>query len=433
MHTKASLAASAPKSAHASIATQRGYLLDRALTRSTGKSHSMPRRMPIGSLRGAARADVALFMPAFVGGGLEAVNITLAQMFAAQGLRVDIVVMKNEGELINTVPSEVRVIDLGTSTFRTSLIRRGRMTVQNAMRKYLESEKPNSVLASNFYCNVCVLMARGRQETSRVVIVTHNMLSKQMQGSKYRTQWLFKCLIWYFYRFADSVVTVSEGVADDLAREAWLERERIRVVYNPVVTPEIAVKAAGQVDHPWFFESEATPVILAAGRLTAQKDFATLLRAFASLRAGRPARLAILGEGPDRAALEALAGALRVDGDVALLGFVANPFAFMARASAFVLSSAWEGFGNVLVEALACGCPVVSTDCRSGPREILEDGRYGRLVPVGAPDAMAAAIAEVLDEPPDKELLRRRASFFSAEQSAACYLELLGLRDANPH
>ena len=162
-------------------------------------------------------------------------------------------------------------------------------------------------------------------------------------------------------------------------------------------------------------------MVLGAGKLKKQKDFATLVKAFAEVRHRRLARLVILGEGPRRGALLALARKLGVAEDIELPGFVANPFAFMARSSVFVLSSAWEGFGNVLVEAMACGCPVVSTDCPSGPSEILEDGRHGPLVPVGDPAGLAKAICEVLDAPRERAALEERASVFTAAASAEHY------------
>jgi glycosyltransferase involved in cell wall biosynthesis len=170
----------------------------------------------------------------------------------------------------------------------------------------------------------------------------------------------------------------------------------------------------------------APPVILAVGRLTLQKDFPTLIRAFARLRARRSARLVILGEGELRDELEALVAELGLTADVALPGFVDNPFSWMRGSALFVLSSAWEGFGNVLVEAMACGTPVVSTDCPSGPAEILENGKWGRLAAVGDAEALARAIAEALDDPNPPDV-RARAAFFSVERSVDAYLAILGV------
>jgi glycosyltransferase involved in cell wall biosynthesis len=234
------------------------------------------------------------------------------------------------------------------------------------------------------------------------------------------------------YAQAEAIVAVSNGVADDLARLTGLPRERVRTVYNPVVGPELARLAAEPVDHPWFRPGQSSPVVLGAGRLSGQKDFPTLVRAFARLRATMPARLVILGSAstPELTAkrageLRALAAEKGLVEEVDLPGFVPNPYAYMARSALFVLSSAFEGFGNVLVEAMATGCPVVSTDCPSGPAEILDGGRHGPLVPVGDDAALAAAMARTLAAPPDPAALRRRAAEFTPERATDAYLEAL--------
>jgi glycosyltransferase involved in cell wall biosynthesis len=220
-------------------------------------------------------------------------------------------------------------------------------------------------------------------------------------------------------------------VADDLAAHFGIPRDRITVVHNPVVSGSLKEKAAAPVDHPWL-ASGAPPVVLSAGRLHPTKDYPTLIRSFARLRQVREARLLILGSGKNdeetarrRAELIELAAELGVSEDVDLPGFVPNPLPYMARAAVFVLSSLWEGFGNVLVEALACGCPVVSTDCPSGPAEILDHGRYGRLVPVGDDSAMAEAIAATLKSPPDRDVLRARGALFTVDRAVDAYLDLL--------
>jgi glycosyltransferase involved in cell wall biosynthesis len=229
------------------------------------------------------------------------------------------------------------------------------------------------------------------------------------------------------YPKADRIVAVSQGVADDLISLLNLPHEKVTVIYNPIFTPELFEQAKQPANHPWF-EQNRLPVILAVGRLTRQKDYPILFRAFSLVRQVRPAKLLILGEGEERANLERLAIELGIQNDVSMPGFVDNPFAFMAKASVFVLSSAWEGFGNVLVEALACGCPVVATDCRSGPREILDNGRYGRLVPVGDHEALAKAILETLDNPDfpaNRQTRLQRAMEFSVDAAVDKYLKVL--------
>ncbi len=219
-------------------------------------------------------------------------------------------------------------------------------------------------------------------------------------------------------------MAVSEGVAEDLALTASLPRERITTIYNPVVTPALAGQAQAPLTHPWFAPG-SPPVLLAVGRLHYQKDFPTLLRAFARVRAVRAVRLLILGEGDQGVALQASAQELGITTDVELPGFVLNPFAYMARAAVFVLSSAYEGLPGVLIQALACGCPVVSTDCPSGPAEILEGGVYGPLVPVGDDAALAKAILSTLNARPNPDWLRTRAAEFSVDRAVDRYLEVL--------
>jgi glycosyltransferase involved in cell wall biosynthesis len=233
------------------------------------------------------------------------------------------------------------------------------------------------------------------------------------------------------YPEAAALIAVSLGVAEDIASRTGIPRAAITTIYNPALRSEIAELAGQPVDHPWLKAGEP-PVVLGAGRLSAAKDFPTLIRGFARLRQRRRARLIILGKGKNpkktskrQAALLDQAKALGVAGDLDLPGFVLNPYSYMARAAVLAVSSAHEGFCNVLVEAMACGCPVVSTDCPSGPAEILDHGRFGRLVPVGDDQALAAAIARTLEAPLDPNLLRMRAGFFSLERAVDQYENLM--------
>jgi glycosyltransferase involved in cell wall biosynthesis len=233
-----------------------------------------------------------------------------------------------------------------------------------------------------------------------------------------------RCLRWLanrMYPHADAVIAVSDGVAEAIMRLTGLPREHITTIYNPVVDAALIERTREAIDHPWFASGEP-PVILSVGRFRMQKDFPTLIRAFARVRSTRPARLMILGDGTRRRALEALVERLGLGSDVALPGYAENPLPWMRRASVFVLSSAWEGLPGVLIEALAAGCPVVSTDCPSGPSEILDRGAYGPLVPSRDPDALAQAILAVLESPPDRDRLRRRAAMFSVDAAAEKYM-----------
>jgi glycosyltransferase involved in cell wall biosynthesis len=240
-------------------------------------------------------------------------------------------------------------------------------------------------------------------------------------------------LIRHFYGWADAIVAISGGVADDVARVTRIPRGHIQVIYNPVVTPGFRKKAEAPLEHPWF-EAGGPPVLLGVGRLCPQKDFSTLIQAFAQARKERSARLLILGEGRDRPALEAMVRELGLEQDVALPGFIENPYPYMVRASLFVLSSRWEGLGNVLVEAMYCGVPLVATDCPHGPREILVDGKYGTLIPVGDAGALARAIQAGLN---GKALRPPPESWqpFEVETAVSQYLDVLLGRDqvSNDH
>jgi glycosyltransferase involved in cell wall biosynthesis len=331
---------------------------------------------------------IAFFLPTLVGGGAERVIVNLAQAIAERGLPVELVVAEAKGELVAQRPASVPLVDLGAPRVLRSI---------GPLARHLRRTRPRVVVSSMSHANLVALWAARLAGTRTPVIATvHNTMSQSTPQQGGVAGRLWPRLLGTFYPWAAEIVAVSRGAADDLARTARLPRERIRVVYNPVVTPAMLALARERPTHPWFGPGEP-PVVLGVGRLTPQKDFGTLMRAFAALRAARPARLMILGEGEERGRLEALARELGISGDVALPGFQANAMAHLSAAGLFVLSSAWEGLPTVLIEALAAGTRVVSTDCPSGPREILQDGRLGRLVPVGDAPALARAMAETLD------------------------------------
>jgi glycosyltransferase involved in cell wall biosynthesis len=300
-----------------------------------------------------------------------------------------------------------------------------------ALVRYLRSEQPAALISATTYLNLIALWARDIAGVpTRILVSEHDHLSQNIKTSRHGRAWRWRhapALLAHSYRKADAVVAVSDGVADDLVDQCGVDRARVHTIYNPVVTPDLQAKAAIDPNEPWL-RPGMPQVIVSAGRLVAKKDFATLLHAFARVRQATEARLIILGDGRERSALEALARKLGIAQEVKLAGWIENPYAYMARAKVFAFSSIREGFGNVLVEALACGCPVVATDCPSGPAEILDQGRYGRLVRPGDPEALASAILETLAVSPDTELLRQRAQAFTAQHSTERYLDLLGLR-----
>lgn len=355
--------------------------------------------------------------------------LQLANNFAAHGHQVDFVVSRAHGPLRQELSPSVRLVTLCSWRERFPWGRRSHrrwwLTSLIGFVRYLQREQPAAVLATSYFPNIIALSARALVRVpSRFVIRVSNHLSETtVRKQMFSRQWRLQSAR-LLYPQADAVIAVSAGVAEDVARVTSMPRERIAVIDNPVLSAEIEDKANSPLDHPSFAPG-SPPVILAAGRFVQQKDFPTLLRAFARVRAVRPVRLIILGEGRQRQTLTTLISTLNLTDEVSLPGFVQNPFPYMAHASVFVLSSVTEGFPGVLVEAMACGCPVVSTDCPSGPAEILEGGIYGPLVPVGNEAALADAILSVLNEPPDPHLLRERVAQFSVERAADRYLEIL--------
>jgi glycosyltransferase involved in cell wall biosynthesis len=372
----------------------------------------------IGMGREKKKHHIALFLPSLRGGGAEKVMVNLALGFVEQGLKVDLVLAKAEGPYLSRVPEEVRVVDLGARRVLYSL---------PGLVRYLRRERPQAMLSALNYANIVAIWAKllARVQT-HLVVSEHNTLSYSTQNASSVRVKLLPLLIKIFYPYADAVVAVSHGVAEDLITMTGLPMEKVKVIYNPVITPELFTKAEEPLDHPWFRPGEP-PVVLGVGRLTKQKDFPTLIRAFALVRKERPARLMILGEGEERPKLETLARELGIEEDFVLPGFVENPYKYMKRASAFVLSSRWEGLPTVLIEALALGVPVISTNCPSGPAEILEHGKWGCLVPVGEPHLLARAILEILQN--DVRIPSHKTAWerFSKENAVIAYLQVLGI------
>lgn len=362
-----------------------------------------------------SQARLAIFLPSLRGGGAERIMVTLANGFAERGYPIDLVLASAEGPYLKDVTSQVRVVDLRAGRVIKSLW---------PLARYMRRERPSALLSALNHANVVTMLARRVARVPvRLVVSEHSTPSAAASGTQPRRASVVHTAMRWLYPRADAIVAVSNGVADDLARFARLPRDRLTTIYNPIDIARVQQLADTPLDHPWFVPGQP-PVVLGIGRLAEPKDFPTLLRAFARLRAVRPARLMILGEGELRDELETLAAELGLSADaVTFPGFVDNPFAYLRRAALFVLSSRWEGLPGVLIEALACGAAVVATDCPSGPAEILEDGRWGRLVPVGDVERLAAAMAEVLSTPPERlPDVAQRALDFAPELAIDAYL-----------
>jgi glycosyltransferase involved in cell wall biosynthesis len=359
---------------------------------------------------------IAIFASFSGKGGVERMIVNLCEGLVALNCQVHLVIVKAQSKHLDSLPSTVNVVKLPAAHTMSSL---------PALVTYLRRERPIALLAAKDRANQVAVIAKHLPGVStRVVVRMGTTVSAALAGQSLIRKWLWYLPMRLIYPLADAIVAVSHGVAHDLSKIAGLPLERIQVIPNPVITPGLARLAVEPVAHPWF-GNKRTPVILGIGRLTRQKDFSTLIKAFATVRAKRQCRLLIIGEGRDRLALEALAAELGLRDDVNLPGFVENPYAYMSRSALFVLSSLWEGSPNVLTEALALGVPVVATDCPSGPREILAGGRHGHLVPMGDPEALAKAILETLANPPEKDALVAAVREYTSSVSSKRYLDAL--------
>jgi len=396
---------------------------------------------------------IALVIPDLGGGGAERSMLALAAGLIRRGHRVDLVLFRTRIHYADEVPEDARLFALSshrpdrrTEESAGKVLSRltsisatprpldwlrlagalnwdprclpGRLLVRQAraVAAYLAREAPDCVLPSLPRPKIATLLGRGLLDDPPPVVPTVRNIIRYSHRQRRQAGYLFPG--------AAHFICVSNGVADSLATSIGVPRDRITTIYNPVVTGHLR-EAMGQApDHPWLLDGGA-PVVLAAGRLTPQKDYPTLLKAFARIAARRPCRLIVLGEGECRDRLEGLVRDLKLTDSVSMPGWVENPFAFMSRAALFVLSSMHEGLPGVLIQALACGCPCVSTDCPAGPAEILEGGAFGPLVPVGDEAALADAMDRVLDQPPERERLKAHGARFSEERAVTAYEDLI--------
>ena len=403
------------------------------------------------------RLHIAFVIPFLAGGGAERVFLKTADGLIGLGHRVDIVLLRPGIRYHQEIPAAARLVlsesasdaleaeeesRIPASVYRWHDGRASKVLLRDAGRllqalnwhplslpnagmfknalfvaDYVRKETPDCILPSLTKAKVATLLAQSLLGSFPILIpVVHNVLENRRLRDRVRYSILMA--------HSDQIVSVSEGVRHSVSSKAGVPKERITTIYNPIVSPRLAVLSREVPAHPWL-TGGGPPIILSAGRFVQVKDFPTLIRAFHKLSTVTPARLILLGDGSQRKDLTSLVRRLDLDDRVSMPGWVDNPYAFMARASLFATSSRMEGLPNVLIEALACGCPCVSTDCPSGPAEILEGGRIGRLVPVGDVEALAEAMRLTLEDPPPRTLLLKRAEYFSAENSVAMYERLI--------
>ena len=389
---------------------------------------------------------IALFMGSFAGGGAERVMINLAGLFSRLRFRVDIVVAKNSGPLASSVPDNVRVIELNKKSWASTCLYMFRLPLvdwwtalqlawtdcPSVFRRlksfvdYLESNRPDVVLSTLDSVNIVALLAKYIANVNTIFCVRQTIFYSQhiIETDQNFDANIMPKLLKRWYPTADKVISVSKAMTEDLVNKGGLQSSKVFTIYNPIDMEKIEKCSSEDIEDSWF-KNDKQPIVLAVGRLVKQKDFQSLLKAISIVRKNIDVKLVILGDGPERDNLENLSKELSLDDSVKLLGHVSNPYKYMANSTVFVLSSKWEGMPNVLLEALACKCSIVSTDCPSGPSEILEDGEYGELVPLNDVNVLAQAIIKSINSVTDRNKIMQRANDFALETIGNRYLNVL--------
>lgn len=356
---------------------------------------------------------IACFFATSGHSGVDRAMKHLIPAILQRGYEIDLLHVRKHGPYIDNELVGLNVIDLGSKHVYPSL---------PAVVRYLKKECPYVMLSDKDRVNRTAIFAKKLAGVdTRLVLSSGTTISIDLASRDWFDRWLQKTSMGKLYPSADKVIVTSKGVADDMSEYTGLAREKISVVPSPVVPSTLFTDELPRPEHAWFQPGEP-PVILGVGELGYRKDFSTVIRAFAEVRKEHDCRLVILGKGNQREMLLALAEELGVAEDVDLIGFQPNPYAFMQYAAVFAFASLWEGLGFVLIEALAVGTPVVSTDCPSGPREILQDGKYGALIKLGDDHEMAKEIISALNNPLPKEKLQEAAKAYEIEASATAYL-----------
>ncbi len=355
-----------------------------------------------------------MFLPDLSGGGAERVMARLAGGFVDHGVAVDLLVARRSGPWVSEVNASVRVLELGG---------RGVVSAFLPLTRYLVREKPAALLSTLHHANVvaCAAHSFSRAETR---LVLREASDPTHVGPQTLAGRVVRAQVGRAYRRADTVIALAESMKRAIVATMGVKSDDVVVIPNPVSASAILAASEHSVDHPWF--ASDVPLVVGAGRLHARKDFATLIRAVAVLNRTKAVRLMILGEGPERASLSALASELDIASRLALPGFAENVYPWLRRADVVASSSLREGMPNLLLEALVLGKPVVATDCPTGPREVLEDGRLGALVPIGDHTAMAAALQSALSGPNrDPAVLRASVGGLALDEIARRYLDAL--------
>lgn len=379
---------------------------------------------------------IVFLVPCAIAGGIEKNNLRLMQQLATDTeVLMELVPLDTSTSDLLDLPTRSCLIELGIGKLEHRLKYLTRLIIRLII--YFQKSQPDIVVSRLPAANAFTVIAKILSGKKILLILAEHTLpldrliavENEPNTPPKKLSILDKLMpeiMRYFYPMANCTVAVSSGIAKELKEQKKIKSDKIKVIYNPVVNKELFSESQKDPHHPWF-EIHQPPVILAVGRLEKQKDYFTLIHAFHDLRQHQEVRLIILGEGSLRKPLEELAQKLELDDDICLAGAIDNPYAYMSHARLLVLSSIWEILPTVLIEALACGCPIVSTNCEHGPSEILENGKYGWLTPVGDSLALSQAMSVAISSNVDKDLLRRRGREFSAESSSAKYMKVMGL------
>ena len=361
------------------------------------------------------KQKLAFFLPSLAGGGAERVIVTLINSLAEQEFLIDLVLANATGKFFSLLDKRVKVIDLQSKYVFLSIPK---------LINYLTKEQPYILISAVENANTWGVIAKKLSRTrTKIIITEHSNWSQKLLNHPSLKEKILFIIARYVYPMADRIITVSDGIRSNLLITMHLDPSKVIRIYNPSVPKNLDVQSSLPTNHPWLTHKDK-PVIISVGRLVKEKDYKTLIHAFSKVNQEIASRLIILGDGPERKNLQAVIHHHGLENSIDMPGFVDNPFSWMAKSDIFVMTSLYEGLPTVLIEALACGIPAISTDCISGPSEILECGKYGDLVTIGSIVELANALINNLNKSHDSTILKERANIFSTENATTEYLDL---------
>ncbi len=380
----------------------------------------------------SSQSKIAVFIPNLCGGGAERAMLNLVTEFTKRGTPIDFVTIEAKGPYVNFLPKEVHLIELQPQLFKHLSLLQSRflqllkhIAIVASLVKHIKKSNIHILLTTLRVSNIISLIIKKYfiKEIMLIVRIENTLSIESSKSKSWKTRFVTKILK-SLLPIANAIIVNSKGSSDDIKLHIPTVSHLVHIIYNPIVSSNIKTQAVRPIHHPWIGDTGFN-LILSVGRLEPQKDLATLLKAFAELIKLQSSRLIILGQGPEEHNLKKISNNLGIKSFVDFVGFQLNPFSWMAKADVFVLSSLFEGLPNALIEAMACGTPVVSTNCHSGPREILKGGKLGKLVPVGDYKELASAVMETLKKPIASTLLMKRAQDFSIDLSTDKYTNII--------